>query len=286
MNLPPPSRLRKSTRWLPCVCFLMSSLSVLSFPGCGGEKHRVGVDGHAMQLRPQGHGSPTVVFESGAGGLGLETWNRVQSKVARFTRTVTYDRCGCGKSEPGPEPQDARRIAVDLHTLLQRVAARPPYLMVGHSSGAFYIRMFADSYPKEVAGLVFVDPATEQIYDWFKLNVPDAVKAKVDPSRMPPGERAEWQARHLTAEQIRSTSISAHLPVVVISSIRRESNHLPGFLDALLDSHKQLVKKLPNAKHILTEESGHNIPREQPQLIVQAVQEILQEIKHPKTSTP
>lgn len=247
--------------------------------GCGGEKQRVVVGGHALQLRLQGRGSPTVVFESGA-GLGLESWTRVQPKVARFASTIAYDRAGLGKSEPGPEPRDARRIAGELHTALRKVGARPPYILVGHSAGAFYIRLFADAYPEEVAGLVFVDPATEQIYDWFGIHVPEAVKAKVAASKIPLGEQAESEAHRVTAEQIRSTRIPVHLPAVVLSSTRAEPNHLPGFLEALLKSHAELVNHLPNAKHVLTDKSGHNIQREQPQLVVQAVQEIIEQIRH------
>ncbi len=200
--------------------------------GCGGEKQKVAVGGHALQLRLQGRGSPTVVFESGA-GLGLKSWTKVQPKIARFASTIAYDRAGLGKSEPGPEPRDARRIAGELHTALQKVGAQPSYILVGHSAGAFYIRLFADAYPQEVAGLVFVDPATEQIYDWFGTHVPEALKAKVAASKVPPGERAESQAHRVTAEQVRSTRLPVHLPAVVLSSTRPEPNHLPGFLEAL-----------------------------------------------------
>jgi pimeloyl-ACP methyl ester carboxylesterase len=232
-------------------------------------------------MRLQGRGQPTVVFESGA-GVGLGSWTKVQPKVAQFASTVAYDRAGLGESDPGPGPRNARRIADELHTALQKVGAQPPYVLVGHSAGAFYIRLFADAHPDEVAGLVFVDPATEQIHDWFQTNVAEAVKAKVASSKMAPGERAESQAHRETAEQVRSTRFPLDLPTVVLSSARAEPTHLPGFLEALLKSHKELVSKLPNAKHVLTETSGHNIQREQPQLVVQAIQELTEQVRHKK----
>lgn len=34
----------------------------------------------------------------------------------------------------------------------------PPYLLVGHSFGGAYIRSFASKHPEEIAGLIFVDP--------------------------------------------------------------------------------------------------------------------------------
>ena len=51
-------------------------------------------------------------------------------------------------------------------------------------------------------------------------------------------------------------------------------------LEALLSSHRELVNKLPDAKHIVTEKSGHNIQREQPQLVAQAIQEIAEQVRH------
>jgi pimeloyl-ACP methyl ester carboxylesterase len=85
----------------------------------------------------------------------------------------------------------------------------------------------------------------------------------------------------VTTEQVRAARLPVNLPAVVLSSTRPEANHLPGFLDALLSSHKELVSKLPNAKHVLTEKSGHNIPNEQPELVVQAVQEIVEQNRRP-----
>jgi pimeloyl-ACP methyl ester carboxylesterase len=211
--------------------------SVLVMAGCGGERQKVDVGGHALHVRLQGHGSPTVIFESGA-GLGLESWSKVQPKVARFASTIAYSRAGLEKSEQGTVPRDARTIVRELQTVLRKVGAQPPYILVGHSAGAFYIRVFADAHPGEVGGLVFVDPATEQLNEWFQAHVPEALKAKVASSKMPAGVRAELQAHTTTAEQVRSTRLPHHLPAVVLSSIRPEPNHLPGFLEALLNSHK------------------------------------------------
>jgi pimeloyl-ACP methyl ester carboxylesterase len=260
-----------------CRAFII--LVALALAGCGRPQQKVAIGGHAVQLRLEGHGSPTVVFESGAGGLGLDNWTKVQAEVSKFASTVAYDRAGCGNSDPGPEPRDARRIAGELHEALGRVNARPPYVLVGHSSGAHYIRLFAHAYPEEVAGLVFVDPATEQIHDWFEKHVSEAMKAKADAAKMTVGARAEWQSRHVTVKQVRSARFPANLPVMVLSSTRSEPNHLPGFLEALLDSHRELAKQLPNVKHILTDQSGHNIPQEQPQLVAQAIQETVEQIR-------
>ena len=47
-------------------------------------------------------------------------------------------------------------------------------------------------------------------------------------------------------------------------------------LEALLSSHRELVNKLPDAKHIVTEKSGHNVPIEQPELVVDTIRQIVE----------
>jgi len=63
-----------------------------------------------------------------------------------------------GWSEPGPVPRDARQISTELHTLLTNAGIAGPYILVGHSAGGLYVRMYAAQYPEEVIGMVLVDP--------------------------------------------------------------------------------------------------------------------------------
>jgi pimeloyl-ACP methyl ester carboxylesterase len=54
-------------------------------------------------------------------------------------------------------PQDGIDLATDLHTLLERAGIAAPYLLVGHSAGGPYVRVFAARYPEQVAGMVLLD---------------------------------------------------------------------------------------------------------------------------------
>ncbi len=98
-----------------------------------------------------------MILEAANGGMSAH-WVRVQQEVARDTRACAYDRAGLGWSEPGPEPRDAKQISSELHTLLGAAAGTEgPYVLVGHSYGGLYGRLYADRYPEEVAGVVLVD---------------------------------------------------------------------------------------------------------------------------------
>jgi pimeloyl-ACP methyl ester carboxylesterase len=127
--------------------------------------------GRHMNLYCTGKGPATVVMDSGGGGWML-SWRYVQPRVSAFARACTYDRAGLGFSDGGPMPRTTHAIVDDLHALLHRAGLAPPYVLVGHSMGAFDVRLFADRYPKEVAGMVLVDPADENANAVFARILP------------------------------------------------------------------------------------------------------------------
>ncbi|MFL5579569.1 MAG: alpha/beta fold hydrolase [Gemmatimonadaceae bacterium] len=100
---------------------------------------------------------PTVILEAGLGDFSVE-WSLVQPGVARFARVCSYDRAGDGWSDMGPHPRTMRQIVFELHTLLERAGERPPFVLVGHSYGAWLVRGYQAAYPADVAALVLVEP--------------------------------------------------------------------------------------------------------------------------------
>jgi pimeloyl-ACP methyl ester carboxylesterase len=116
----------------------------------------VDIGTHSLHMNCLGEGSPTVILE--AANLGMSAhWVRVQQQLAQTTRVCAYDRAGLGWSERGPEPRDARQISSELHTLLKGADTEGPYVLVGHSYGGLYARMYAARYSGEVAGVALVD---------------------------------------------------------------------------------------------------------------------------------
>jgi pimeloyl-ACP methyl ester carboxylesterase len=115
----------------------------------------VDVGGHRLYLECTGSGSPTVVLQAGL-GESSSSWGGITPTVAAATTVCAYDRAGHGRSDEAG-PQDGIALAADLHTLLERAGVTGPYVLVGHSSGGAYVRVFADRYPGEVAGMVLLD---------------------------------------------------------------------------------------------------------------------------------
>lgn len=121
-----------------------------------GAGQLVDVGGHKLYIACTGSGSPTVVLESGLGESSAY-WGWIAPRVAVSTRVCVYDRAGRGRSESAAGPVDGVTAARDLHALLQGSGNAGPFVMVGHSSGAVYVRIFAATYPTEVAGMVMLD---------------------------------------------------------------------------------------------------------------------------------
>ncbi|QRY50369.1 alpha/beta fold hydrolase [Mycolicibacterium septicum] len=120
----------------------------------------IDIGGRAVHLDCRGHGSPTVVLESGADTSGSALWFPVHQQVASFTRVCSYDRAGLMWSEPaGAGPRDPVAVVDDLQRTLRTANESSPYVMVGASLGGPLTMIFTKYHGSEVAGLVFVDAA-------------------------------------------------------------------------------------------------------------------------------
>lgn len=246
---------------------------------------RINADGPSLRMWDTGAGNPTVVFEAGSGGP-LEAWTRVQPEVSAFARTISYDRAGNGLSTKSANPRDGRHVAMELHAALHNAHVPPPYILVGHSLGGPYIRVFAGMYPDEVAGLVLVDPTQEELIAWNKArkNEPPAEH------KFRPGD--EVDCAPMTFDEAHTNPVPTNLPVYLITGLGPRK--IPGFMTkeltaevqedhdvvykAKLKFHKEWVERFPKGKLIIAEESGHGVPFEQPELIVEAIRQMVEQV--------
>jgi pimeloyl-ACP methyl ester carboxylesterase len=154
----------------------------------------VDIGGRSIYMESTGGGSPTVVLVAGGLGRG-DVWSRdliepegartmVFPAVASFTQVIDYDRPGTigevnSSLEPhGPlfypsrsddvlQPRTGAEVVTELHDLLEAAAVPGPYVLVGHSVGGLYSRLYAMTYPDQVVGLVLVDATQEEVWTEF-----------------------------------------------------------------------------------------------------------------------
>ncbi len=239
---------------------------------------KVDAGGHALSMLIGGEDAPTVIFEAGF-GAGLTSWATVQSNTAKFARTVSYDRAGLGQSEAGPKPRAAKQIAAELHTALQKASIAPPYVLVGHSFGGIYARVFADMYPKEVAGMVLIDPSQEAFDDWTKTHQ-EAQRAALDEQMAKASQGVRDEAAEVSASyaQARAAKVPAGIPVILLTAMKDDT--MPEAVRKVwVEKHEEWIAKVPGGKHVVVEQSGHFIQAEQPQVVLDAIKQVVDQAR-------
>ncbi len=233
-------------RWAMCLLLL----------GCAGASHvprpvTPEADGPQLWMQVAGDGEPTVVFADG-GGDDSSVWAGVEPQVRLRSgvRTVVYDRARRGKRPPatGPDKVDAKVDAkvnsnVDdeiaaLDKALARFGIKGPLILVAHAYGGLVAERMAASHPR-VVGVVLVDAY---------LSPPAATAAY--PAQLP---TVDIVAEHSWGET-------------------DEAN------DAMRAVHAAFVAGSPAREAVLATGGGHQVMRDQPEVVVAAVARILQRI--------
>jgi pimeloyl-ACP methyl ester carboxylesterase len=233
-------------------------------------------------------GGPTIVLESGAGNAA-SAWDRVQPEVAKFARVCSYDRAGLGRSDPVPAARTIVALTEDLHSLLVNAKVSGPYILVGHSLGGILVRLYASYYPGEVAGMVLVDSAHEDEPDrGMALIPPDTLRAMLKQAK--PEDLILRSAERIDGCSIRAVmnALNWHgeIPLIVLTQGRPYGPDMvvvPSIATEAYRLHlalqRELVSRSPKGRHVIAEKSGHLIHQDQPELVVSAIRDVIEEYR-------
>ena len=119
----------------------------------GNREIHVNIKGNKTNL-------PPVVIETGTGNWSYD-WQIVQEELSKHTQVITYDRAGYGWSDPPPDGFSIDMTIDDLSKILEVSNINTPVILVGHSVGGIYTRLFADKFPEKVSGLILIDSRNE-----------------------------------------------------------------------------------------------------------------------------
>jgi pimeloyl-ACP methyl ester carboxylesterase len=267
--------------------------------------------GRKLYLECRGRGGPTVILVSGHGNAA-DIWGEpaldpgvqgpaVMPGVARLTRVCRYDRPNKplldgrpSRSDPVDQPVTAGSSVADLHALLRAAHVPGPYLLVGHSFGGLMVRLYASTYPRQVAGIVSVDASFELNRDLFtpeQWALQEEFYLAVVPGFDPPLEIADFDAsfdQMILAKAARP--LRPTMPVVVLTRglpqvIPPGLELPPGFPDPTTfervwrTAQDWLAAIVPDARHVTARRSAHYIQTAQPKLVLDSVRRELRMVR-------
>ena len=272
-------------------------------------------NGRQLYLECRGTGSPTVILEAGYRSPAT-VWSddllqpddpreMVFAGVAKFTRVCLYERPGVAavidgelvpsRSATVPMPRTVEDIVNDLHLLLATAEIPGPYILVGHSLGGLMVRLYAATYPDEVAGMVLVDPFAGELQDHLSPAEWDAflrVNAEF------PTEMAAYPAYETIDFASASASLAAApplppLPLVVIA--RGRPLGVPeaalGFDPATLEAAwraavTDVAALSPLGRLTIAAESEHYVQLDEPEIVINAIGRVVTALREPGAYQP
>ncbi len=263
------------------LIFLVSLICSCFCIGQGFDTIKVKVHDHIVTLYSSGIGKPNVILEAG-GGSNHKTWQLVQPKLANSSRVVSYDRPGYLNSDTCTSPRDAITIAKELKEALTKANIQPPYIFAGWSYGGSLARVFAGLYPKDVVGMVLVDPAPEDVYARFEKEFPEVMKEdekymnEILTGRSRPGEREEMRMYDSAMNQARrSDKLHSTPTTLLIAAGKAEGGQDRDTSQPMariwVEELVKWAKKRPNLRYEIIANSGHHMARFQPDTVVKAI---------------
>jgi len=276
-------------------------LASCAHAGSQSPDQMISVGNHRLQIHRAGQGVPAVVIDAGIADH-LDKLTPLQDRIARVTQVITYNRAGYGQSEPGPLPRDGAREAEELKALLENASVPAPYVLVGHSLGALNMMVFASKYPKDVAGMVLLDPpplsfalgkeygdlgamAERMTAEWQALADSSAKstdaqdRARAAFFRMIASEHREMGA---TARLVEGIATFGDLPLIVVAAGKPNAAFGPiaeEFQKYWVEQSRTLTGKSTKGKFIFAGESSHHLYVDVPGLVEESILSVVKDVR-------
>jgi pimeloyl-ACP methyl ester carboxylesterase len=212
------------------------------------------------------HREAEACFEPALGGVG-------------GLRRVYPDLPGMGRTAAPATLRSADDVLDVLLAFADEVTGGAPYLLVGHSAGAYYALAMAARRPAQVAGLALVCPLLSGVRDvpehrviagtgdlgndefrsYFVVQTPEMLD-RYERLIAPAAALVDQAALERIGKRWELTAAPAYPGPTVIVAGRRDST--VGYAAAV-----DLLGEHPRASLVVVDEAGHALPHERPELL-------------------
>ncbi|RVT46001.1 alpha/beta hydrolase [Rheinheimera sediminis] len=224
------------------------------------------------QFIVKGKGSPTIIFETGAGD-NTSSWRELSEALSRHATVVRYDR----QQSLSLKARTGKEIAHQLQQKLQAQGLQPPYILVGHSIGGPFALSFATEFPTQTAAVVLVDgrpagftQACEQAKGRL-CDIPALLKLT-----LAPWVAAEIEGLEQTYQQHQNYQHFPDIPVVLFSATNPPPLSDATFMRVWIEQQELQAKKFRQGKLILVPDSGHYVHHDYPELVAAEILQLIQ----------
>ena len=138
----------------------------------------VDVNGHSMHVYAEGEkgDKPTLVFMSGSGTVApVYDFKALYTKLSSEYRIVVVERAGYGYSEIYEISRDIDTMLSETRKALEEAGEKGPYVLLPHSISGIEALYWAQQYPNEIAGIIGLDMAVPESYDYFDFERTDSL---------------------------------------------------------------------------------------------------------------
>ncbi|MEI2665408.1 alpha/beta fold hydrolase [Rossellomorea sp. LJF3] len=223
------------------------------------------------KLTGKKNNKPTVVMDAGYGDYS-KAWDPVIGELSEITEVLVYDRAGLGKSGKSPNRRTSREMVKEMKELLSILDIKPPYLFVGHSFGGVNVSVYAHEYPEEVAGLVLVDSTPVDYRERFLPTMTSEFQEAYRKQFVREGNYEEFME---SLGQLKEYEETLSMPVIVLSAGKKDHySEASQELWNIMQREMALISS--KGEFVLAENSAHYIQRDEPLVVIKAVEKLIE----------
>lgn len=278
---------------IPCLLIAILSSWIYSE---GDDGYFTYLKGKKQYVIVQGTGEPTIVFLTGK-GRDCSDFKKVYDKLKKTNQIFAYDRAGLGQSEAFRGDRIVDTMAVELHELLVKEKIKPPYILVGHALGTYIMRCYVNMYPKDVSGMLFIDPSHEYEFkhgleirnDSDKVVFRDEFKSYLKLEGKYKAHKAEskqcfdFDTLGFSTNQriVKDLKLPTDIPmtIMIARKIDADNDYVNKEMEFRINFFENWKTINPNTKVVSSYKIGHFIQKEAPEMVIDEINEVIRKVK-------